>query len=114
MPAPVIAQSHPLRTLALGPDRTGDLPRDESTFAPLPRVRDRSRVHEALGVRVLRGLEHLTPRVHLNDLTQIHDRDPMGVPLENGEVMADEELGQIEFLLQFDHQVEHRCTNGDV
>lgn len=114
VPVPKIAQCHPLRSLVFGPDWAGDLTRDESTFAPLTRVRDRSRVHEALCVGMLRVLEHLTARSHLHDLPQIHDCDPMGDALDDSQVMADEEIGQVGFLLQFDHQGEHRCPDGDV
>ena len=75
---------------------------------------DRSIVHEVLRVRVLRVLEHLPPRAHLNDLTQMHDRALMCHPLDDGEVVADKEIGEFEFLPLFDHQGEYRCTDGDV
>lgn len=38
----------------------------------------------------------------------------MGDSLDNGQVAADEEIGQLELLLQLEHQIEHRRTDGDV
>src|SRR5699024_9625433 len=62
MPASEITQCTSLRPLVLGPDRAGDLAGDECPFALLARVGDRGGVHEALSVRMLWVLEHLTPR----------------------------------------------------
>lgn len=74
----------------------------------------RRRVHESPRARVLRVLEDLAPRSHFHDLPQVHHRDPVRDPLDDGQVAADEEIGQLELLLQLEHQIEHRRTDGDV
>ena len=45
---------------------------------------------QAAGIGMLRGLEDLTPRANLDDLTQIHDGDAVANPLDHGHVVTDE------------------------
>ena len=50
----------------------------------------------------------------LDDLPEVHDRDPVGDVADDGEVVGDEEVGEPELLLQLDEQVQHLRLDRDV
>ena len=79
-------------------------------------ARDRLRVRREQGhrVRVQRPAEELLGGRQLDDLAEVHDRDPVGDVADDGEVVGDEEVGQVELLLQLDEQVEHLRLDRDV
>ena len=54
---------------------------------------------ERLGVEVVRGLD-------LDDLAEVHDRDPVGDVADDGEVVGDEQVGQPEVRLEPLEQVD--------
>ena len=59
-------------------------------------------------------LEDRAPRTQLHDLSQVHHADAVGDPLDDGEVMADEEVRQAELVLEVHHQVDDLRLDRDV
>src|SRR5690606_41716088 len=57
-------------------------------------------------VRVARVAEQLGGGRQLDDAAEIHDGDPRREVLDHGEVVADEDVGEPEVLLQVHQQVE--------
>ena len=51
-------------------------------------------------------VEELVGRRDLDDLAEVHDRDPVGHVAHDRHVVADEEVGQAEALLQIAQQVQ--------
>ena len=78
------------------------------------RVRNRNRGEEGTGVRVSRPAIELTSRRHLDDLAQVHHRDPVGDVLNDRQVVRDEEIGQVELGLQALEQVDDLGLDRDV
>ena len=50
----------------------------------------------------------------LDDLAEVHDRDPVGDVADDREVVGDEEIGEAERLLELDEQVQHLRLDRDV
>ena len=50
----------------------------------------------------------------LDDAAEVHHRDPLTDMLHDRQIMGDEEVGQAQFALQVDHQVDHLRLHGDV
>ena len=53
-------------------------------------------------------------RAAFDDLAQVHDGDSVRDVADDGEVMGDEDVGEVEFLLQVGEQVDYLGLNGDV
>src|SRR5205814_8491674 len=53
-------------------------------------------------------------RRDLHDLAQVHDRDPVRDVLDDGQVVGDEQVGQLELRLQVFQQVDDLGLDGDV
>ena len=68
----------------------------------------------ATRVRVQRPREELRRRRELDDLPEVHDRDPVGDVADHGEVVGDEQVRQAELLLELDEQVQHLRLDRDV
>ena len=63
----------------------------------------------------MRGLaEQLAAFRDLDDAAEIHHADPARHVADHGEVVADEEIGQAELVLQVAHQIEDLRLHGDV
>ena len=62
--------------------------------AVLARVGDRDRAEQRRGVGVDRLLVELLRRRELDDLAEVHHRDPVGDMAHDGEVVGDEDEGQ--------------------
>src|SRR6202171_2713738 len=58
------------------------------------RIRDRYGRHELLRIGMLRIPEDCRAGADLHDLAEIHDRDAMAHPLDDRDVMGDEEIGK--------------------
>ncbi len=58
--------------------------------------------------------ENALLRGELDDLAEIHDRDPMGHVLDDGEIMTDEEERKAELALQVLQQVDDLRLDGNV
>src|ERR1043165_5599055 len=60
----------------------------------------------------MRGLsEDCLGRTDLDNAGEIHDRDGVADMLHNGEVVADEDVGQMALALQADHQVQDLASH---
>ena len=53
-------------------------------------------------------------RSELDDLTQVHDGDPVGDVANDTEVVRDEQVGEIELVLKLGEQIEYLGLNRDV
>ena len=53
------------------------------------------RTEKGLGVGMLRNVEHSLCRGKLDDLAEIHNRDPIAHVLDHREVVGDEEIGEL-------------------
>jgi len=87
-------------------NRAGDLadqPQPRPRDAPLG---DRRRREQRACVGMLRGAEDALRRADLDDPTQVHHRDTVGDVADDLQVVADEEIGQVQPLLQLEQEVE--------
>jgi hypothetical protein len=50
----------------------------------------------------------------LNDTTEVHDSNPVAHVLYNGQIVRDEEVGEIQFLLQLVQEIDHLGLHGNV
>jgi hypothetical protein len=50
----------------------------------------------------------------LHDSAQVHDRYAVGDVLDHGEIVGDEEIGQVELALQINQQIENLALDGNV
>ena len=69
---------------------------------------------ERLGVGMQRHLEQALLVGHLDDAAEIHDGDAVADVLDHGEVVGDEQVGELELLLQVDQQVDDLRLDRDV
>src|ERR1700735_3326135 len=69
---------------------------------------------QALGVGMVWPGEYLFRRRALHDTAEIHDQHAIGEMLHHAEVVADEQVGQVEFPAQVHEQVEDLCLDGYV
>ncbi len=94
-------------------DRVGDLALDRN---PLPaghgEIRHRAQQHP--GVGHARIVEEFAPLGDLDDAAEIHHADAVGHVPDDGEVVADEEIGEAELVLQVAHQIEDLRLHRDV
>ena len=74
----------------------------------------RVRGEERNRVRVQRPREELVGRRDLDDAPEVHHGDAVGDVADDGEVVGDEDVGEVELLLQLDEQVEHLRLDRDV
>ena len=63
-------------------------------------IGDRHRRQQRLGIGMLRRGEERVFAGELDDLAQIHDRDAMADVLDDGEVVSDEQIGEVELPLE--------------
>jgi hypothetical protein len=68
------------------------------------------------GFRVwVQGLgEHRLSRSELDDLTQVHDRDPVGERPGEGEVVGDEDQGHTDLVFEPHEELQDLATNRGV
>ena len=66
-------------------------------------------VYGCIGVLV-----DLVPRPDLDDLAEVHDRDPVGDVADDGEVVRDEQVGEAEVVLEAREQVDDLRLDRDV
>ena len=66
------------------------------------------------GVGVLGVLVEFVPAGYLDDLAQVHDRDPVRDVPHDGQVVGDEEVGEVEAFLEGAEQVDDLSLNRDV
>jgi hypothetical protein len=63
---------------------------------------------------MLRGVEDVVAGAALDDAALVHDRDHVAHVPHDGEIVADEEVGDAEVTLQVHEQVEDLALHGDV
>ena len=90
---------------------SADRPARESRVcsAPPP-VGDRNRREQRQRVRVERVVVQVVGRRDLDDLAEVHHRDPVGDMPDDGQVVGDEEVGGAEFLLEVLEEVPTICA----
>ncbi len=84
-----------------------------AVFAGL-RVGDRHRREQCLGVGVGGVLVDLGVPSDLHDPAQVHDADPVGDVPDHGQVVGDEDVGEVELRLEAVQQVDHLGLHRDV
>src|SRR5580704_13767162 len=95
-------------------DRARDLP-DETQPRPCDSpLGDRRRREQRARVGMLRSVEEALRRAELDDAAEIHHRDTVGDVADDLQVVADEEIGQVQPLLQVEQQVEDLAAHRDV
>ena len=78
------------------------------------RVGRRDGGKQGFGVRMQWRGEQRIARRDLHNASEIHDGDAMADVLHDGEIVRDEKVGNAEFLLQVDHQVDHLRLNRHI
>ena len=78
------------------------------------RVGDGHGGQQLLRVGVLRVAEDRLARPDLDDLAEIHHRDPVADALDHRHVVRDEQVGEPELRLQVQHQVDDLRLDRDV
>ncbi len=63
---------------------------------------------------MLRVVVDVVPAGRLDDLPQVHDRDPVGQVPHHRQVVRDEQIGEVELALQVLQQVDDLRLDGDV
>src|SRR5471030_113533 len=58
--------------------------------------------------------EEIGHRASLDDAAEIHDGDPVGDVLNDLQVVADEEIGEVQPLLKVEQQIENLATHRDI
>ena len=87
---------------------------DRDERRPPRRIGDEDRVEEPARIGMAGVAEDLRPAAGLDDLAEIHHRDPMADPLDHRHVVGDEEIGEAEFRLQLAEKVENPRLHRDV
>src|SRR4029077_11837445 len=95
-------------------DRAWHIALQDDARARIARLRHRHGGEERESVGVLRRGEDLAFLRRLDDLAEIHHRDAMRHMLDDGEVMADEEKGEAELLLQVLQEIDDLRLHRDV
>src|SRR3954471_9863583 len=96
--------------------RRGNVTRQHDAFALslTSRIRNGHRRQQGLSIGMSRSAVDVVPRADLDDLAQVHDRHPVGDVTHDGEVVSDEEVGEIQLLLQVLEQVDDTRLDRDV
>ena len=84
-------------------DRARHVALEDALLALDPRVRNRYRGQQALGVGMLRTGEQRPLVGVFDDLAEIHHGDAVADMLDHRQVVGDEQVGELELLLQSKH-----------
>ncbi len=87
---------------------------DPAALALGDRIRHRDGGQEGAGVRMARRRVHLVRRPDLDDLAEVHHRDPVADVLDHRQVVGDEQVCQPEPLAQVGQQVEDLALDRHV
>ena len=93
---------------------TSPVSRIRSRFPLPPRVRAGHRGQQRDRVGVHRGVVDRVPLAELDDLAEVHDRDPVADVAHHRQVVGDEDVGEVELGLQVLQQVHHLRLDRDV
>jgi hypothetical protein len=80
----------------------------------LCRIWNRNRREQHLSVRILRVAKDLVTVSRLDQATVLHNSDAVRENLDDSDVVADEQTGELELLLEFLQQVEEASLNRNV
>src|SRR5690606_37926685 len=86
--------------------RRGQLALDGQVIAP-PRPQIGPLHQQRLGIRVVGARQHRLGRTELDDAPQVHDGHPVRNMAHHAEVVADEQIGQVQLAAQVGEQVQH-------
>lgn len=78
------------------------------------RIGRRNRGKQRNRVRMHRILKQGCAIGELDDVTEVHDRDPIRNMLNNQEVVSNKEIGELQRLLKLFERIENLSLNGDV
>ncbi len=95
-------------------NRRGDAALDVCQLSLQPRIRHGHRCQQGFGVGMLRVLEQLFGLGQLNDLAQVHYRDPMAHVASHRQIVRDVEVRHVQPLRQVEHQVHDAGADGHV
>ena len=95
-------------------DGAGDISLQDDPLFLVAGIRNRNSGEKSLGVRMHRSLIKHFLGSSLHNEAEVHNGDPVGDHFHDGEVMRNENVGQIEFLLQMMEEVQHLGLDGNV
>jgi hypothetical protein len=81
-------------------DRRRDIAREHDVVATLRGIRFRDSREQGLGVGVTRGLVNSRSVSGLDDFAEVHDSDTIRDVLHDSEVVSNEEIRELTFLLE--------------
>ena len=87
---------------------------EQSALAQRGRIGHRDRGEKGAGVGMAGLPEQFFGRRRLHDLAEVHYGDAIGDVLHNREIVADEDVGHTETLLQGTHQIDDLGLDRDV
>ena len=88
-------------------DGAGDISLQDDPLFLVAGIRNRNGGEKSLGVRMHRSLIKHFLGSSLHNEAEVHNGDSVGDHFHDGEVMRNENVGQIEFLLQMMEEVQH-------
>ncbi len=94
--------------------RTRNVAFEDDPVAVQVWIRHGNSRNERLGVRMLGMLGNDLGVADLDQLAEVHDTDPIRDMRHDGQVVGDEEIGQLEIVLELTQQVEHLGLNRHI
>ncbi len=73
----------------------------------IERIRDRRCCQQLASVGMMRCLKDIATVAYLDNLAEVHNCNPVADPLHNGQIMADEQVGDTMAALQVDQQIDN-------
>jgi hypothetical protein len=95
-------------------DRARHLARKDNALAPRAWIGERRCREQRLGIGMKGRPEECVLLRELDDLSEIHDGDPVADVLDHREIMRNEEVGELQLLLQVPQQIDDLRLDGDV
>ena len=96
------------------PDRAWNLVGQQFTHTPARRIGNRHGSHQATRIGMLRIFENGAARSYLDDLPEIHHRDAVADPLDDGHVVRDEQESDAELGLQLEQKIDDLGANRHI
>ena len=94
--------------------RRGQFAREPDAFAAQRRIGGRRRRQQRAGIGVLRAAEDLVAAADLHRAAEVHHHHLVGDVPHHREIVADEEIGEAELVLQVGEDVQHLRLDRDV
>ena len=77
-------------------------------------IQSRDRTDQSLGIHMVWTIENIICRTILDDSSCIHNRNAVTHGSNNTQIMCDHDDRHAEFVLEFHHQFQDLCLNGNV